>query len=195
MSAHVSGLFGTTQISMNDNLMKRGSNEEIKAVLGHEMGHYVLNHVTKGLTFIGLVIIAGFAFLRWSFERARTGFGAGWGVRDVADPAGLPLLMVLLSVFFLLATPVNNTITRTMEAEADNYGLNASRQPDGFALAALHLSEYRKMTPGPIEEFLFYDHPSGWNRIHRSMVWKAEHIGDPDIAAYDAAHPAGAKLN
>lgn len=195
MSAHVSGLFGTTRISMNDNLMNRGSNEEIKAVLGHEMGHYVLNHVTKGITFIGLVIVAGFAFLRWSFDRVRTGFGGAWGIRDVGDPAGLPLLMVLLSVFFLLATPVNNTLTRTMEAEADNYGLNASRQPDGFAQAALHLSEYRKMTPGPIEEFLFYDHPSGWNRIHRSMVWKAEHIGDPDIASYDAAHPAGAKLN
>jgi STE24 endopeptidase len=195
MSAHVSGLFGTTRISMNDNLMNRGSNEEIKAVLGHEMGHYVLNHVTKGITFIGLVIVAGFAFLRWSFDRVRTGFGAAWGIRDVGDPAGLPLLMVLLSVFFLLATPVNNTLTRTMEAEADNYGLNASRQPDGFAQAALHLSEYRKMTPGPIEEFLFYDHPSGWNRIHRSMVWKAEHIGDADIAAYDAAHPGGGKLN
>jgi len=51
------------------------------------------------------------------------------------------------------------------------------------------LSEYRKMTPGKLEEWAFYDHPSGWNRIHRSMVWKAEHIGDPDIMAYDAAHP------
>jgi STE24 endopeptidase len=107
--------------------------------------------------------------------------------------AGLPLLMVLLSVYFFLLTPVSNTITRTMEHEADNYGLNASRQPDGFSQAAMQLSEYRKLRPGPIEEFLFYDHPSGWNRVHRSMVWKAEHIADPDIAAYDATHPrAGA---
>ncbi len=190
MSAHVSGLFGTTRISMNDNLMSRGSNEEIQAVLGHEMGHYVLNHVTKGLTFIGLVIVAGFAFLRWAFDKMRAGYGAGWGIRDAGDVAGLPLFLALLSVYFLLLTPVNNTLTRTMEEEADNYGLNAARQPDGFAQAALHLSEYRKMTPGPIEEFVLYDHPSGWNRIHRSMVWKAEHIGDADIAAYDAAHPA-----
>jgi len=191
MSAHVSGLFGTTQISMNDNLMNRGSDEEILAVLGHEMGHYVLNHVTKGLTFIGLIIVAGFAFLRFSFEKVRSGYGVGWGIRDVGDVAGLPLLIALFSVFSLVLTPVNNTITRTMEAEADNYGLNASRQPDGFAQAALHLSEYRKMTPGPIEESLFYDHPSGWNRIHRAMVWKAEHIADADVVAYDAAHPAG----
>ncbi len=190
MSAHVSGLFGTTQISMNDNLMTRGSHEEIKAVLGHEMGHYVLNHVTKGITFIGIIIVAGFAFLNWSFGRVTRGIGAGWGIRDVADVAGLPLLMAIFSVYSFVLTPVNNTITRTMEAEADNYGLNASHQPDGFAQAALHLSEYRKMVPGPIEEYVFYDHPSGWNRIHRAMVWKGEHIGDADIAAYDRTHPA-----
>ena len=48
------------------------------------------------------------------------------------------------------------------------------------------------MQPGTAEEWVFYDHPSGWNRIHRAMVWKAEHIRDPDIAAYDSAHPAAA---
>jgi STE24 endopeptidase len=189
MSAHVSGLFGTTQISMNDNLMNRGSQEEIQAVLGHEMGHYVLNHVYKGLLQIGLVLVGAFAFLRWSFEKVRTGIGARWGIRDIGDVAGLPLIMVLFSVYFFVLTPISNTMTRTMEAEADNYGVNASRQPDGFAQAALHLSEYRKMTPGPVEEWVFYDHPSGWNRIHRAMVWKAEHVNDADIVAYDAAHP------
>ena len=186
ISAHVSGLFGTTRISMNDNLMNRSSPEAIQAVLGHEMGHYILNHVTKGLTFIGLIIVAGFAFVSWSFDKVRQRLGGG--IRDVADPAGLPLLLALLSVFFFVLTPINNTITRTMEAEADNYGLNVSRQPDGFAQAAMQLSEYRKLEPGPIEEFVFYDHPSGWNRVHRSMVWKAEHVHDADIAAYDAAH-------
>src|SRR5690349_20337672 len=116
MSAHVSGLFGTTQISMNDNLMTRGSNEEIKAVLGHEMGHYVLNHVTKGITFIGVIIVAGFAFVRWGFDKVTGGMAAGWGIRGVADVAGLPLLLALFSVYSLVLTPVNNTITRTMEA-------------------------------------------------------------------------------
>ena len=189
MSAHVSGLLGTTQISMNDNLMTRGSPEEIKGVLGHEMGHYVLNHVYKGIALIGIVIVAGFAFLSWSFGKLQARHGARWGIRDVGDVASLPLLLFLLSVYMFVMTPVTNTITRTMEAEADNYGINVSRQPDGFAQAALHLSEYRKMTPGPVEEFVFYDHPSGWNRIHRVMVWKAEHVNDCDIEAYDAAHP------
>jgi STE24 endopeptidase len=189
MSAHVSGLFGTTRISVNDNLMTRGSPEEIKAVVGHEMGHYVLNHVYKGILEFGIVIVVGFAFLSWSFTGLQARCGARWGIRGIADVAGLPLLLLLFSAFMFVMTPVTNTLTRTMETEADNYGVNVAREPDGFAQAALHLSEYRKMKPGPIEEFIFYDHPSGWNRIHRVMVWKAEHLHDADIVAYDASHP------
>jgi len=189
MSAHVSGLFGTTQISMNDNLMNRGSPEEIKAVLGHEMGHYVLHHVFHGIVEIGLLVVLGFAFLRWSFGWVLARWGGRWGIREVGDVAGLPLLAALFSVYFFVLTPVTNTLTRTQEAEADIFGLNTARQPDGAAQAAIHLAEYRKMEPGTVEEWVFYDHPSGWHRIHRAMVWKAEHIDDPDIVAYDAAHP------
>ena len=188
MSAHVSGMLGSAQISMNDNLMKRASSEEIKAVLGHEMGHYVLNHEYKGLLFAGVLFLIGFAFIAWAFERVAARNSARWGVRGVGDVAGLPLLFALFSVYMFVLTPVQNTIIRTIEIEADAFGLKAARQPDGFALAALHLSEYRKMRPGPVEEFVFFDHPSGWNRIHRAMVWKAENLGTADIQAYDAAH-------
>jgi STE24 endopeptidase len=69
-----------------------------------------------------------------------------------------------------------NTQTRTQEGEADMYGLNASRQPDGVAQAAIHLGEYRKMNPGRVEEFIFFDHPSGRNRIYAAMRWKAENL-------------------
>ena len=56
------------------------------------------------------------------------------------------------------------------------YGLNASRQPDGFAQADIHLGEYRKMSPGRLEEWMFYDHPSGRSRIYAAMRWKAENL-------------------
>jgi STE24 endopeptidase len=183
MSANVSGLFGTTRISMNDNLLNRGSEREVLAVLGHEMGHYVLNHVTTGVLMFGLVFLAGFGFAAWGFGALTGVFGGVWDVRSVDDPAGLPVLMALATFFFLLATPVTNTITRMQEAQADIFGVNASRQPDGFAQAALHLSEYRKLDPSPLEEFVFFDHPSGRNRIHMMMVWKAEHLNDADIKA------------
>lgn len=183
ISANVSGMFGTMRISMNDNLLNRGSPQEILAVLGHEMGHYVLNHVYKGIVYFGILIVLGFAFLRWSFDRLRTRFGGRWGIRGVEDVAGLPLLAAILAVFFFVLTPVTNTIIRTDEAEADMFGLNAAQRPDGFAQAALDLSEYRKMRPGPIEEIVFYDHPSGWNRIYRAMVWKAEHLSGLEARA------------
>ncbi len=193
ISANVSGMFGTTRISLNDNLLKRSSPAEIKAVLGHEMGHYVLNHVYKGVVFFGLIIVLGFAFVRWGFDRAQRRWGVRWGIRGIGDVAGLPLVAALFTIFMFLLTPVTNTLTRSMEAEADAFGLNAARQPDGFAEAAVQLSEYRKMHPGPVEEFVFFDHPSGWNRIHRAMVWKAEHIDDPDIRAAESAAPPAAR--
>ncbi len=188
MSAQVSGLLGSAQVSLNDNLIRRGSAEEVEAVLGHEMGHYVLNHQYKGLLSISVIVVLGFAFLAWSYEKMARRYEKAWGLRGVTDVAGLPLLVALFSIYLFVLTPVLNTVTRNMEIEADAFGLNASRQPDGFAQAALHLAEYRKMHPGPIEETLMFDHPSGWNRIHRAMIWKAENIAAADIVGYDAAH-------
>ncbi len=178
ISANVSGLGNTMRISLNDNLLNRSTPQEIEAVMGHEMGHYVLNHVYKGITFFTIVIVLLFAFLKWAFAWAAARWGTRWGVRDIGDTAGLPIILGAITVFFFLTSPLLVTYTRTAEAEADMFGLNASRQPDGFAQAALQLSEYRKLDPGPVEEYMFFDHPSGRNRIYRSMVWKAEHISD-----------------
>jgi STE24 endopeptidase len=176
ISANVSGMLGTTRISLNDNLMNRSPGESIQAVLGHEMGHYVLNHVYKLLVGFGLLILGGFAFTAFVFDRFVLRWGSRLGISGISDPGGLPLLAAIVSVWFFLMTPVNNTLIRTQESEADIFGLNASRQPDGFANAAMQLSEYRKIHPGKWEEILLYDHPSGWNRVHMSMAWKKEHL-------------------
>ena len=175
ISANVSGAFGTTRISLNDNLLERTSTEEIESVMGHEMGHYVLNHSLKGTINFGLVLAFGFAFVAWGFNRALGRWGANWGVRDVGDTAGLPLFAALLSLYFFLATPITNSIIRVSESEADNYALNVSGQPDGFARVAMRLSEYRKINPGPVERFIFHDHPTAYDRVHLSMLWKSEH--------------------
>ncbi len=181
ISANVSGLFGTTRISLNDNLIKRCNPREIMAVVAHEIGHYVLDHSAMRLTWFGLLFFVGFVFVNWGFKALAGIFGGNWDVRTIDDPAGLPLLTALLSIFMFVATPAFNTVVRTGEAQADIFGLNAARQPDGFATVTLKLAEYRKLDPSPLEEFIFYDHPSGRSRIAMAMRWKAAHINDPDI--------------
>jgi STE24 endopeptidase len=176
ISANVSGFANTMRITLNDNLLRRGSPEEILAVTGHEMGHYVLNHIYKNLEFFLIVSVLGFAWLRWSLAWSLARWGERWNVRGIGDPAVLPLVALLGSIFVFVLTPVLNTQTRTDEHEADMYGINASRQPDGFAQAAIHLGEYRKMKPGPVEEWIFFDHPSGYQRILDAMRWKGENL-------------------
>jgi STE24 endopeptidase len=181
ISANVSGFLGTTRITLNDNLLKQGTPDEVLAVLGHEMGHYVMGHVLRDILLTGLLIIAAFAFLHRGFQFAVELFGSKWQVRQVDDVAGLPLLAALASLFFFAATPISNAIIRSAEHQADIFGLDAVRKPDAFATAMLKLSTYRKLEPGTWEELVFYDHPSGRTRVMDAMVWKKEHIRDVDI--------------
>lgn len=177
ISANVSGFMGTERISLNDNLLKRCTLPEIQAVMGHEMGHYVLHHNYKGGAFFALVIIMGGLFLKASFDGTVRRFGARWHVTGIGDLAGMPLVLLLFLAYLFAITPVFNSVTRTLEAEADLFGLNASRQADGAAEVALKLGEYRKLAPGPLEEIIFYDHPSGRSRIEMAMRYKAENPG------------------
>jgi len=131
MSANVSGYGQTMRITLNDNLLRRGSPEEIQSVMGHEMGHYVLHHIAKDLLFFSVLIVVFFVFLRWSLEWSLRRWGAKWQVRGIGDTAVLPLVFLLGSLFGFVTTPFFNTHIRTNEFEADMYGLNASRQPMG----------------------------------------------------------------
>ena len=181
ISANVSGFLGTTRIALTDNLLKQGSADEVLAVMGHEIGHYAMGHTTRLLLMMGLVTIVGFAFVNWAFLVACDIFGGQWQVRKISDVAGLPLLAALSAVFFFLATPMTNSISRTTESQADIFGLNAVRKPDAFATVMLKLSTYRKLEPGRWEEAVFFAHPSGRTRIEAAMRWKKEHIADADI--------------
>jgi STE24 endopeptidase len=188
ISANVSGFLGTTRVALNDNLLEKTSPPEIKAVMGHEMGHYVLNHGLRLTVYLSLVLLLGFYVVHRVFDHALARWGRRFGLRDRADPAALPLAIAILSLFFLLVTPLTNSIVRQAEAEADAFGLNAAQEPHGFAMAAMRLSTYRKLRPGALEEVLFYDHPSGYERVHGSMLWLKEHQDNPTANA-----PPGAK--
>jgi len=176
ISAYVAGFLGTERVVLNDNLLNRCTPEEIQSVMGHEMGHYVLHHIYKDLLFFGVLFLIGFAYLNWGTHWCLACWGDRWGAKEITDVAALPLAVLLFSIFFFVLTPVTNSWTRMEEYEADIFGLNAGRQPDGEATVDLKLGDYRKLDPGPIEEMIFFDHPSGRTRITAAMRWKAENM-------------------
>jgi STE24 endopeptidase len=175
ISANVSGTLGTTRISLNDNLLEGASLPEIRAVMAHEMAHYMLHHsywLPLGMT---LVFGLGFWAVDRSFDRIVRRRGQRWEVRGLGDPAGLPLIVAILAVTLYLLTPVMNNMIRLAENQADAYGLDAAREPNGFASVAMRISNYRKLEPSAFEEAIFFDHPSGRTRVARAMRWLAEH--------------------
>lgn len=176
ISANVNGIGRTIRISLNDNLLNRCNREEIKAVMAHEMGHYVLNHVQNLIILFSIMFFIGFWLIHISFHWFLRRWGKRWNISDISDIGGLPLVMVLLSFFIFLSTPLVNNIIRQNEVEADIFGLNAAREPDGFASVAIMLSEYRKVSPRHWEEVIFCDHPSPKSRIIMAMKWKAENL-------------------
>ncbi len=174
-TANVSGLFGTARVAMSDVMFTKGADlAEVRGVVGHEMGHYVRGHV---LWITGImVVLAGVAF--WLVDRlyplARRLLGAKCA-GDISDPAGLPVLGAVLALLGVLATPVQSTLIRAIEADADHFSMVHANEPDGLSKALIKTAEYRAPSPGALEEFLFYDHPSVENRIRAAMEWKATH--------------------
>jgi STE24 endopeptidase len=193
VSANVAGFLGTTRIALNDNLLGQCTLPEIRSVMAHEMGHYVLNHGAKLLTYSGIFILLGFALTSQIFDAAVRRWGVKWGVRGVADPAGLPLLALILTVLVFMATPLLNTVVRVTEREADAFGINTSREPDGMAKVALKLGAYRKLDPTPLEEFIFFDHPSGRARIRMAMDWKAANLPAGESSSAQRALQSGSQ--
>lgn len=174
-TANVSGLFGSARVAMSDVMFAQGADlAEVRAVVTHEMGHYVHMHLLwrTGV----LILLTALAF--WLFDRlfplARRVLGAN-RVGDISDPAGLPVLAAIGAVIGLLLTPVQNTMGRLMESDADRFSLTHANEPDGLSQALIKTTDYRAPSPTAIEEFLFYTHPSVENRIRRAMAWKATH--------------------
>ena len=176
ISANVSGLGPTIRIALNDNLLNRSNIAGIKAVMGHEMGHYKLNHIQKLLLYLTVMALAAFAFTYWAVPKLLARHGDRWGVREVSDPASAPVFMAVLALLGIPGGILFNSIIRYHEVEADAFGLDAAREPDGFAMTAMQLSEYRKIEPAGWEEVIFYDHPSGRTRVRMAMEWKARHL-------------------
>ncbi|MGZ8407995.1 MAG: M48 family metalloprotease [Caulobacteraceae bacterium] len=189
-TANVSGLAGTARVAMSDVMFKKDADKaEIRGVVGHEMGHYVHQHT---LWFAGaLIVLSAVAFWLTGalFPLFSTLLG-GRAVTGIADPAGLPILIAIISTLVLIGSPVLNSMSRFTETDADNFSLQNFNEPDGLAKALVKTAEYRAPNPSVLEETIFYDHPSVGNRVRNAMEWKAKHPPADAPASPPAAEAA-----
>jgi len=170
-TANVSGLFGSKRIAISDVALKGASLDEVKAVTGHEIGHYVSGHIWRMVGVLVLLSIAFFFLADRLFPRFAKAFGSNAGI---GDPQGLPVLIFIVGLQSLLAQPVMNAVVRQGEREADNYSLRHVNLPDALASALVKTAEYRYPRPSALQEAIFYTHPSVEWRVRNAMEWKAK---------------------
>lgn len=171
-TANVSGVAGSARIAISDVAFKGASLDEVRAVTGHEIGHFVLHHVWRSVIVLSLLAILFFFLADRLYPRFARLFGSR---AQLADPAGLPVVVFMISVMSLLVQPVVNTLSRMDESEADRYSLETVNLPDALATALVKTAEYRNPRPGAAQEFVFYTHPSVERRVRAAMEWKAAH--------------------
>jgi STE24 endopeptidase len=172
VTANVAGLMGTARIAVSDLALERATLNEVRAVVGHEIGHYVLGHSLRAALFMALIFGVGLYAVHRLFKPAARWFGGAQASADIANPAAMPVLMFVVTLVLTLATPFTNAFTRWGEREADNFSLQHARDPDGLASALVKTVEYRKASPSAVEEWLFHTHPSVEKRVLNAMQWK-----------------------
>ena len=178
VNAYVSGLGASKRVVVWDTALRRMTGNEILFVFGHEMGHYVLGHIRDGIAFAsGLILVFlffAYRLLGWLLAR----WGRAWGIRGEGDLASLPALLLLVSVFGFLFTPISNAYSRHLEHQADQYGLEVIHGvvPDAPQVAArafqiLGEVDLEPPNPSEAEKLWFYNHPPLDERIRFALSY------------------------
>jgi STE24 endopeptidase len=178
INAYVAGIGASKRIVVWDTTIQKMNTPQIVYVVGHEMGHYVLHHIPKGLTLFALMLLVlfylGYRLVGWVLVR----WGLGWRIRALDDWASLPVLLLLITILFFVAMPAFMVVSRYFEHQADQYGLEVTHglTPDSGQVAAqafevLGESALSNPEPNPIDVFLFYTHPGIPDRIRFSLTY------------------------
>lgn len=175
-TANAGGVGSTARVAISDVAFKNATLDEVRAVTGHEIGHYVLKHTWWGILFYTLAAVLLFWIADRTFGRFARMFGSS---AAVDEPRGLPVLIFMASLFGVLTLPIFNTFSRTLESQADLYSLRTENRPDALSTSLVKTAEYRYPRPRKLEEIIFYDHPSVEARVRRAMEWKAAHPEPP----------------
>ena len=175
-TANAGGIGNTARVAISDVALKNASIDEVRAVTGHEIGHYVLKHTWWGILFYSVGAILLFWLSNLLFPSLARLFGTS---ATISEPRGVPILGFMISLLGLISLPLANTFARTLESQADMYSLQTENRPDALSTSLVKTAEYRYPRPNAVEEFVFYDHPSVERRVRTAMEWKAKHPEPP----------------
>ena len=172
-TANVAGIGSSARIAISDVAMKQADLDEVKAVTGHEIGHYVSGHIWWIVLLLSAQVVVAFLLADKLFAPVARWFGAD---EDIRNPASIPVLILVVGVLMTFFEPINNSLSRLNETDADRYSLETVNLPDGLASALVKTAEYHNPRPGKLQEILFYTHPSVEGRVRMAMEWKAEQL-------------------
>jgi len=174
-NAFLTGIGNTRRIVVGDTLIEEFSADEIKTVLAHELGHHVHKDIPWIIGFSTLLTALGFFLISLAMNWAIDAFG----LTGIADPAGLPALMILLSLYELVIMPLENAFSRWREGMADDYALTTTEKNTAFASAFTRLANQNlgEVDPDPWVVFLFYNHPPLNARIAKAENWVKTSLG------------------
>lgn len=178
VDAYVTGFGASKRIVVLDTTIAKATTPEIVYVAGHEMGHYVLQHIPKSIVFFGALLLVFFYLAFRSIGWVLARWGAQWDVRGVDDWASLPALLLLISILFFIANPVGSAFSRYQEHQADQYGLEVTHglTPDSGQVAAQGFNllgdvDLGDPEPNPVDVFLFYSHPPIPDRVQFALTY------------------------
>lgn len=172
-NAALMGLGATRRIVLGDTLLDEFTHDEIETVLAHELGHHVHRDVVLGIVANSLLLLLSFWFahlvLRWSIDT--------FGLDGIADPAGLPILLLVTGVVGLIAMPLSNAYSRWRERMADRYALESTRKPRAFSSAMTRLANQNLADANPERwvVILLYTHPPIYERIAVAEAFMTSH--------------------
>lgn len=173
-NAALTGLGNTRRIILADTLLQNYSDDEIEAVLAHELGHHVYGHILKSIVVEALVTLAGFwaanQVLRYAIDEQKM-------FEHMADFANLPLLVLVSTGLSVLLMPALNAYSRFNERQADLYCWKSvpSIAPYITAMEKLNQQNLSESHPSRVVEILFHSHPPISKRIAAAEEWARKH--------------------
>lgn len=178
VDAYVTGIGASKRVVVWDTTIQKMTVPETMYVFGHEMGHYVLEHVYKGLILGALLafvmLYIGFRAALWTLSRC----SSRWSIRSTDDWASLPVLLLWIAILGFLASPVSNTFSRYVEHQADQYGLEVTHGliPDSKQVAAhsfqiLGEVDLADPNPNPFIKVWLFSHPPLAERVNFALTY------------------------